>query len=92
MNTQQQAFIEAYRLCIGNAPTHELEYFFQYKDKAQEGDFRDQQLVREGAEYWNGIEDAWELWLQAMQYAQEVRTPKTFEALEAEKPADFRNY
>lgn len=69
MTNQQQEFIKAYRLCMGNAPTHEIEYFFENKEKAQEGDFREQQLVREGAEYWNGIEDAWELWLQAVEYA-----------------------
>jgi hypothetical protein len=69
---EQQAFIEAYRLCIGSAPTHQLEYFFEYRDKAQEGDFRDQQLVREGAEYWNSIEDAWELWQQAINYTKEL--------------------
>jgi hypothetical protein len=69
---QEQAFIKAYRLCMGNAPTHEIEYFFEYKEKAQEGSFREQQIVREGAEYWNNIEDAWELWLQAMDYAKEA--------------------
>ena len=69
MTNQQQAFINAYRLCMGNAPTHEIEYFFENKEKAQEGDFREQQLVREGAEYWNGIEDAWELWQQAIEHA-----------------------
>ncbi len=56
---------------MGNAPTYELEYFFEYMDKAQGGDFRDQQLVREGAEYWNSIEDAWELWLQAIEYTKD---------------------
>jgi len=69
---EEQAFIRSYRLCMGNAPTHEIEYFFEYREKAQEGDFRDQQLVREGAEYWNSIEDAWELWLQAIEYAKET--------------------
>lgn len=73
MTNQQQAFIKAYRLCMGNAPTHEIEYFFENKEKAQEGDFREQQLVREGAEYWNGIEDAWELWLQAIEYARPTK-------------------
>jgi hypothetical protein len=72
MTNEQQAFIKAYRLCMGNAPTHEIEYFFEYRDKAQEGSFRDQQLVREGAEYWNSIEDAWELWLQAIEYTKET--------------------
>jgi hypothetical protein len=72
MTNEQKAFISAYRLCMGNAPTHEIEYFFEYREKAQEGDFRDQQLVREGAEYWNSIEDAWELWLQAIEYAKET--------------------
>jgi len=72
MTSEQQAFIKAYRLCMGNAPTHEIEYFFEYREKAQEGDFRDQQLVREGAEYWNSIEDAWELWLQAIEYTKET--------------------
>jgi len=72
MTNEQKAFIKAYRLCMGNAPTHELEYFFEYRDKAQEGDFREQQLVREGAEYWNSIEDAWELWLQAIEYTKET--------------------
>jgi hypothetical protein len=71
MTNEQKAFIEAYRLCMGNAPIHQLEYFFEYMDKAQEGDFRDQQLVREGAEYWNSIEDAWELWQQAIEYAKD---------------------
>lgn len=69
---QEQAFIKAYRLCMGNAPTHEIEYFFQYKEKAQEGSFREQQLVREGAEYWDNIENAWEFWLEAMDYAKEA--------------------
>jgi hypothetical protein len=71
MTKEQKAFIKAYRLCMGNAPTYELEYFFEYMDKAQGGDFRDQQLVREGAEYWNSIEDAWELWLQAIEYTKD---------------------
>ena len=73
MTNQEQAFIKSYRLCMGNAPTHEIEYFFAYKEKAQEGDVREQQLVREGAEYWNGIEDAWELWLQAIEYARPTK-------------------
>ena len=73
MTPQQQAFINAYRLCMGNAPTHEIEYFLEHKEKAQEGDFREQQLVREGAEYWNNIEDAWELWLQAIDYAKPTK-------------------
>lgn len=70
---KEKAFIKAYRLCIGTAPTHELEYFLEYREKAQEGDFREQQLVREGAEYWNNIEDAWELWLQAIDYARSAK-------------------
>lgn len=70
---KEKAFIKAYRLCIGTAPTHELEYFLEHREKAQEGDFREQQLVREGAEYWNNIEDAWELWLQAIDYARSAK-------------------
>jgi hypothetical protein len=69
MNLQQQAFIKAYGKCMAVAPDYELEYFFENKEKAQEGDFKQQQFVRDGAMYWGHIEDAWLLWLEAIEYA-----------------------
>jgi hypothetical protein len=72
MKTQQQAFMKAYGKCMAVAPDYELEYFFENKDKTQEGDFREQQLVRESVMYWGHIEDAWLLWLEAIVYTKET--------------------
>jgi len=57
MNNEQQAFMQAYGKCMAVAPDHEVEYFFEYKDKTQVGTFREQQLIREGITYWEHIQD-----------------------------------
>jgi len=68
MNNEQQAFMQAYGKCMAVAPDHEVEYFFEYKDKTQVGTFREQQLIREGITYWGHIEDAWLLWQEARKF------------------------
>ena len=72
MTNQEQAFMRAYGKCMATAPDHEVEYFFANKDKAQVGDFKQQQFVRDGAMYWGHIEDAWLLWLEAIDFAKEA--------------------
>ena len=72
MTNQQRAFMKAYGKCMATAPDDEVEYFFANMDKAQEGDFEQQQFVRDGAMYWGHIEDAWLLWLEAINYTKET--------------------
>ena len=66
---EEKAFMSAYRLCMGSAPRHELEYYFQFKDKAQLGTSKEQQAIIEEIESWSRIEDAWLLWFEATEYA-----------------------
>ena len=66
---QEKAFMQAYRLCMGNAPRNELEYYFQFQEKAQEGTTEEQRAITEEIESWSRIEDAWLLWHEAIQYA-----------------------
>lgn len=67
---EQNAFLKAYRLCMGSAPNEDIYYFFQHKDIIETlNDYRQEHLMREGAEYWTHIEDAWLLWLEAIEYA-----------------------
>jgi len=72
MNNEQKAFMDAYGKCMAVAPDHEIEYFFANKDKTQDGTFKDQQAVRDAIVYWGHIEDAWLLWLEAIEYAKEA--------------------
>jgi hypothetical protein len=65
LTPEQQTFMDAYGKCMAVAPDHEIEYFFEHKDKTQVGTFREQQLVREGITCWGHIEDAWLLWQEA---------------------------
>jgi hypothetical protein len=66
---EEKAFMKAYRLCMGNAPQSELEYYFEFKDKAQTGTSKEQQAIIEEIESWSRIEDAWLLWFEAIEYA-----------------------
>ena len=66
---QEKAFMAAYRLCMGNAPRNELEYYFQNQEKAQLGSSAEQQAIIEELESWSRIEDAWLLWHEAIEYA-----------------------
>jgi hypothetical protein len=72
LNEEQQAFMKAYGQCMAVAPDHEIEYFFEHKDKTQVGTFREQQLIREGITYWGHIEDAWLLWQEARKFGKET--------------------
>lgn len=60
-----------YGKCMATAPDDEVKYFFANKNKAQEGTFKEQQAVRDEIVYWGHIEDAWLLWLEAVNYAKE---------------------
>jgi hypothetical protein len=66
---QEKAFIKAYRLCMGNAPQNELEYYFQNQERAQLGTSEEQLAITEQIESWSRIEDAWLLWHEAIEYA-----------------------
>ena len=66
---EEKAFMNAYRLCMGNASQNELEYYFQFKELAQIGTSQDQRKVRDEYESWSRIEDAWLLWFEATEYA-----------------------
>ena len=67
---EQNEFRKAYRLCIGSAPDKNIYYFFEHKDIIETlNDYHQENLMREGAEYWTHIEDAWLLWCEAVQYA-----------------------
>ena len=66
---QEKAFIKAYRLCVGSAPTHEIEYFFEYRQMASLVDSKQEKIIIDGAEYWTHIEDIWLMWREAIEYA-----------------------
>lgn len=67
---EQNEFRKAYRLCMGSAPDEDINYFFEHKDIIETlNDYRQEHLMREGAEYWTHIEDAWLLWCEAVEYA-----------------------
>jgi hypothetical protein len=88
MTNEQKLFMNAYGKCMAVAPDHEIEYFFQYKDKTQEGTFREQQLIREGITYWGHIEDAWLLWLEATKHTK----PTTEQILDLEMAVNLAGY
>jgi hypothetical protein len=91
MTKEQKAFMHFYGKCMAVASDDEVKYFFANKNKAQEGTYKEQQAVRDGIVYWGHIEDAWLLWLEAVNYAKDAIKPKSFAQLEIEKPSDFRN-
>lgn len=66
---QEKAFYKAYRLCVGMADTNHVQYYFDNKELANNGTYEEQNAVIEGCEYWSHIEDAWLLWLEAIEYA-----------------------
>jgi hypothetical protein len=72
MNAEQQAFMKAYGKCMSVANDEEIKYFFENKDKTQVGAYKEQQAVRDGITYWGHIEDAWLLWIEAINYTKET--------------------
>lgn len=70
--TKEQAFIKAYRRCVGSAPDEDLQYFLANKDKAQAADYYEEKKIADEIEYWSHIEDAWLMWLEAIDFAKEA--------------------
>lgn len=69
---QEQAFIKAFKLCFGSATNDELNFYFANKELAQTGTMQEQSDICDSLENWSNIEDAWLLWLEAVEYAREA--------------------
>jgi hypothetical protein len=70
--TKEQAFMKAYRRCVAMAEPADIVYFLENKDRAQDVDYYEEKKIADQIEYWSHIEDAWLMWLEAMDYAKET--------------------
>jgi hypothetical protein len=70
--TKEEAFIKAYRRCVGSASNEDLQYFLDNKDRAQGADYYEEKKIADETEYWSHIEDAWLMWLEAIDYTKEA--------------------
>ena len=70
--TKEEAFIKAYKRCVACAPEADLYYFLENKDEAQNADYHEEKRIAGETEYWSHIEDAWLMWLEAIDFAKET--------------------
>jgi hypothetical protein len=73
MTNQEQAFIKAYRRCVGSASDDDLQYFLANKERAQDVDYYEEKKIANEIEYWSHIEDAWLMWLEAIEHAKPTK-------------------
>ena len=62
----EQAFVRAYRRNVAMASLSDLLYFLANKEDTPDE-------VSEQLDTWANIEDAWLMWLDAMEYAKEAK-------------------
>jgi hypothetical protein len=72
MTNQEQAFIKAYSRCVAVASRCDVEYFLANKERAQGADYYEEKKIADEIEYWSHIEDAWLMWLEAIDFAKEA--------------------
>ena len=68
----EQAFVSAYRRNVAVANLSDLLYFLANKDRVQDVEYEEEEKIINAIQYWSNIEDAWLMWLDAMDYAKEV--------------------
>jgi hypothetical protein len=72
MTNQEQAFMTAYSRCVAVASRCDVEYFLANKERAQNVDYYEEKKIADETEYWSHIEDAWLMWLEAIDFAKET--------------------
>jgi len=70
--TKEEAFLNAYSRCVAVAPRCDIEYFLENKELAQGVDYYEEKKIADAIEYWSHIEDAWLMWLEAIDYTKET--------------------
>jgi hypothetical protein len=71
---QEYAFMKSYSRCVAMADPADIIYFLENKDKADGLDYYEAKKIADFTEYWSHIEDAWLMWLDAIEYAKETTT------------------
>jgi hypothetical protein len=69
----EKAFMRSYASCVAVASKCDVEYFLENKDRAQGVDYYEEKKIADEIEYWSHIEDAWLMWLDAIQYARSAK-------------------
>lgn len=65
----EKAFMKSYDSCVAMAPSDDVLYFLEHKEKADDASYYEARKITSEIEYWSHIEDAYLVWLDAIQYA-----------------------
>jgi len=70
---KEKAFMRAYSSIVAMASSDDVLYFLEHKEKADDASYYEAKKITNETEYWSHIEDAWLMWLDAIQYARSAK-------------------